>query len=541
MLLSQAATPPKYRTPAADGGCVSYPAWETLPILTASAAPRDAADEPTIGELQLAEFQAAARQELLEAAARYVASYAPPPAPATADRPLIVVGHQPDLVHPGVWLKNFAAAALAEELGGTALHLVIDTDGAHAAATRVPSGSPASPVARSIRFDAPAGPMAWEQQRVIDQRLWESFAERVAAELEPFSIAPLITAWWPTVLARSRAGVPPGLALAQARHLTELQWGAATRELPQSAVCQTESFRRFLCHLLAHLPRFNQAYNGALADFRRRHGISNHAQPMPNLADEGAWLEAPLWIWSHDDPTRRALLVRGSAGQVEISDGQGFQATLPLAADADPAAAIAELARLEDSGVKIRSRALVTTLFARLAVSDLFVHGIGGARYDEVTDEIGRAFFGVELSPYAAISGTLRLPIAHDQVGPDDVRRLRQTLRELRFHPERFLAETNLGDADRRAAEQAVSEKRRWIAEPKTTANAHQRHVAIESANARLGQLLEPLADDARRRLSEARVRSRAAAVLESREYAFCLFPQDLLQRFLLDFPDRMP
>ena len=29
-------------------------------------------------------------------------------------------------------------------------------------------------------------------------------------------------------------------------------------------------------------------------------------------------------------------------------------------------------------------------------LSDLFIHGIGGAKYDELTDEIIRRFFGIE-------------------------------------------------------------------------------------------------------------------------------------------------
>ena len=48
-------------------------------------------------------------------ARRYVAAYAGESGAAfdEADSaaPLILTGHQPGLVHPGVWLKNFAAAA----------------------------------------------------------------------------------------------------------------------------------------------------------------------------------------------------------------------------------------------------------------------------------------------------------------------------------------------------------------------------------------------------------------------------------------------
>ena len=45
-------------------------------------------------------------------------------------------------------------------------------------------------------------------------------------------------------------------------------------------------------------------------------------------------------------------------------------------------------------------------MFARLAVADLFIHGIGGAKYDELTDAIGERFFGIQLRPYMVVSGT---------------------------------------------------------------------------------------------------------------------------------------
>ena len=42
--------------------------------------------------------------------------------------PLIVTGHQPELFHPGVWIKNFAAAAIARASGGVGLNLIVDND-----------------------------------------------------------------------------------------------------------------------------------------------------------------------------------------------------------------------------------------------------------------------------------------------------------------------------------------------------------------------------------------------------------------------------
>ncbi len=104
---------------------------------------------------------------------------------------------------------------------------------------------------------------------------------------------------------------------------------------------------------------------------------------------------------------------------------------------------------LEASGYKIRSRALTTTLFARLMLADLFVHGIGGGKYDELTDELIRRFFGLEPPAFVVLSGTLWLPLPGFAVSAEDRQRLGSKLRGLRFNPQRYLSETqsaNLGD-----------------------------------------------------------------------------------------------
>ena len=60
----------------------------------------------------------------------------------------------------------------------------------------------------------------------------------------------------------------------------------------------------------------------------------------------------------------------------------------------------------------IRPRALTLTLWARLLVCDFFVHGIGGAKYDRITDGIFRRYYRCEPPPYGCVTATLRLPAA---------------------------------------------------------------------------------------------------------------------------------
>ena len=47
---------------------------------------------------------------------------------ADSERPIIATGHQTELYHPGVWVKNVAIDQLAKEMGGEAYQFGVDTD-----------------------------------------------------------------------------------------------------------------------------------------------------------------------------------------------------------------------------------------------------------------------------------------------------------------------------------------------------------------------------------------------------------------------------
>jgi hypothetical protein len=528
------------RAPIESGQTLAAPPWRELADLLAENHDwRRRTNFEVLGR-PLSELVSDARSEVLR---RSAAPVGPTGVDAVAtgpdirgDRPLIVTGHQPGLVHPGVWLKNFAAAELAAAHAGVGLHVVIDADVLRTPAILVPAGTAEAPRFEAVEFDRPTAPLPWEERRILDEDLWFSFPARVRDACSQIAPDRYLDEWWPFVINGSAATGLVGASFAQARHAAEVAWGIHNAELPQSQLCQTATFRWLACAVFADLPRFMNAYNAVLVEYRRQHGLRNHAHPVPNLALDGPWLEAPFWIWDASDSRRRALFVRRVAGGVVLSDRRKLERLLPLSSPPDAAAAVAALENWETSGVKIRSRALVTTMFTRLAVADLFIHGIGGAKYDEATDAICARFFGAAPPKFATVSGTLRLPIAHPQESVGESARLRCQLRDLRFHPERYLDFPSYSDVQRKAGEMLAAEKSRWVQTPKRPENAAERHLAIVAANNAMQSLVLAERVDLEERLASALNRSRANRVLDSREFAFCLFPRKMLVQFLLDF-----
>ncbi|WP_425396293.1 hypothetical protein [Aeoliella sp.] len=509
----------QYRVPREDNTLLVEPATRELRI-----APPCPGLEIDLGDKSLSELRSEARHELLTAATDYTSSYRNVALPTSPDAPLLLTGHQAELFHPGVWFKNFVLSRLAEQ-HGVGIHLVIDSDTLHSPSVRVPTGTVGAPRIEAVRLDSMATKLPIEELQIADHELFASFGERASQTIEPLLPNPLVRDWWPTVVEASRRTAGKlGLAIAQARHELEAAWGSASLEVPISHCCELPSFQRFAAALLLDAPQLHQSYNESLAEYRRAHRLRNDAQPMPDLATDDGWMEMPLWIWTAKNPERRALFAQHSGDRLKLSDRDRWSTELVGSSHNKLTEQLADLAT---RGVKLRTRALTTTLFARTVLGDLFLHGIGGAKYDEVTDDLARRLWGCPPPPYLTLSATLQLPIEHRHVGQEQIHQVQQRLRDCEWHPERMLPSEVSTEV-----EEALRFKRQWIATAKTQVNAGERHRAIEAANQLLRAAIASRTRELESELANLTSAARATAILESREYAFCLYPeQDLRAR----------
>lgn len=527
--------PRPLRAPSEDCTALIEPALDQIGPLLAENRADQAQCAYDLQGRPLARVALEARSELLALARRWTCSYRDLDlGPLDSATPIVMAGHQPELFHPGVWLKNFALDLLAHEHHAVAINLLVDNDTMKSAALRVPGGSVAEPRVASILMDRQVEPLPYEERQILDRAMFLAFSGRVAEQIASLVPDPMIKRYWPMVIQRSRETDNLGACLAQARHQIEGQWGTRTWEVPVSWLCQTESFAWFVAHLLAQLRRFRQVYNDVLQAYRKTNRVRSTAHPAPDLADEDPWLEAPLWIWTEGDPRRRRLFVRRRTDAIILSDRRQASIELPLRPDGDGARAAARLMELPAQGVKIRCRALITTLWARLVLSDLFVHGIGGAKYDQVTDALIARFFGRRPPGFQVVSATLYLPVARPTRTRENLQAIQRQLREIAFHPEKYVDRQSATCAQAaKNAQELIAEKLRWIHAASGPEAARRRFVEIR----RINQALQAMVAGQRQRLLEDRQRAsqavRAEAILGSREYAYCLFPEPKLREFL--------
>ncbi len=193
-------------------------------------------------------------------------------------------GHQPALIHPGVWLKNFSLHQLAQQHNLVPLSLIVDTDIVTSTSVRMPVLPLESAYLESVPFDEFAGESTYEDRSIHDISLFRSFPERSEPLWRTWGYRPLLMDVWPEALRQSERTPMLGEIFAATRRMQERRWGCHNLELPISRMCQTEAFQRFIRHILADLPRFHSIYNQCVQRYRSAHGIRSKNHPVPDLA-----------------------------------------------------------------------------------------------------------------------------------------------------------------------------------------------------------------------------------------------------------------
>ncbi len=428
---------------------------------------------------------------------------------------IVMSGHQPTLFHPGVWYKNFALDQLAKKLDATPINWIIDNDSCNTTFIQVPARDESSTYFfRRVHFDKNGPAEPFEFRKIADGETFKRFGDRLAEQVAPLVEEPIINRLWPYVLETNTNNL--GLAISKGRHRLEQDYQLQTLELPLSFAARTHSFVAFAKEIMIRHQEMLHAYNAALQTYRRIHKIKNPAQPLPDLETQGEWTESPFWVWRNGVPIRRSLFVRSKGSLIEFSDLKSVEGSFPQNAS------IEELQQRLQNDVCIRPKALMTTLFLRLVACDLFIHGIGGSKYDQLTDALAKQLFNIILPKYLTITATYHLQPVNEQNQHPNVTDLQHQLRNLRYHPESFI-ETIDDDASK-----WIAQKRNWIHKQLPRGKRLTRHQAITESNLKLQIHVQQIERQLRTEIATANEFQKNAKVLQSREYSFAMFDGDL-------------
>lgn len=344
---------------------------------------------------------------------------------------VIVTGHQPAFIHPGVWAKHVVAMRLARALDGVAVNLVVDSDAAATTTLEAPGVSENGLHLRHIAFaDVRSG---------LPYELFARQSDNEIADFEQGVREALGAGYETSMMPAFFRGVQGAKG--------DADWvdqSVAGRRAVEAALKVEVIERRvsevwcspLLLEMIVHAEAFAASYNRALSRYRQANRIRGAQRPIPDLHIDNERCETALWAYRPGE-ARRRLFVRQRKGECRM-----------WADDVEIGAArIDQLARcggletlLSDCrGWRLRPRALSLTLWARLLLADLFIHGIGGAKYDRITDMIIEDYFGIAPPAMACVSATLHMDLPDPEVSEDTLRGLRHAARDLVYNPQRNL------------------------------------------------------------------------------------------------------
>ncbi|MEM8736519.1 MAG: hypothetical protein AAGG44_19975 [Planctomycetota bacterium] len=544
----------QYRAPREHQSALVVPPFRSLSDHLGSGSSIEFGSDLEICGKSLPSVRRLARQEARTIAEQYTRSYSDLPTElenrisAFDDSvPLLTAGHQPELFHSGVWFKNFLLHRLCHE-NGVGINFFVDNDLCRSTSIRVPerrppkahqsaqNDSPPNDIhgfnlgTTTLAFDTPRDAVPWELRQLQSRATWDSFPELLTKQLANVTTQPPVaTRIWEFAEEVLTETGSLGKAIAAGRHRLELEHGIANLEAPLSSLVSTRSFARFSIQLLAELPRFQACYNEQRERYRSAHRIRNAAHPVPALEEADGWFEGPWWVYRAESPNRQRLWVRLVDDQLILSDRAGWQASIEGRLDCDNAAT--QWLEILDEGVLLRPRALLTTMYFRLLVSDLFIHGIGGGKYDQLTDGIVSQFFGITPPLLAVASATLHLPVSRDEFGSSTASESAQEIEtqisavkkrfwDLKHHANHFASD--LGPE----AQKLIATKAELLQKQPPKGQRWQWHQEMKLVNQQLSSLTEPAKQEAQVTLKQLEQRLKQAQLLESREYSFALFPE---------------
>lgn len=439
---------------------------------------------------------------------------------------IILSGHQPLLNHPGVWIKNFLLDRLGRESGAMAVNLEVDSDMAGAMAIPMPTVDGRLKIVRE-----PLG--RWTEEHALESlpapsaSEWEDFVSRGRPHLASLPNAKILERM--ETMARMGLDVIEKEArlsgfFTRLRREFESPAGLRYASLPLSLACGTQSFLHFFLKIASDAKPFAAVYNSALEDYRKRHKLRYKANPFPDLqADGGRW-ELPFW-WIDEKGGRNRVFASAASSRTEkfFLELEGS-----VKWEVDRSAPDEAVERLLRESIRIRPKALALTLFFRLFFCDLFLHGIGGGKYDEASDFIMQKYFGIVPPHYLAASLTFYPDLGIEGFPQGEEERLQTRLREMKFKPEKF-QDAISDESKRREFMEVLNRKKKLLGEGSGENKGKEFFRRIQDLNETLSAFVKPARLETERKLAGLREREDVEEALRFREYPFFLFdPLDL-------------
>ena len=469
------------------------------------------------------------RNELLKAAAEYTKRITGKVPGLPTNREVVATGHQAVWHHCGILAKNYVAQVLARQVGGCCLHLVLDHDlydTELALASEVASGEI---LINEVSIEEKRGTLSLELRPAPAFEQLRQFLDSINGSDHHFCNAVWQECDNPCFLGNACLNVADTVTSLQSMLYSSL--GIEMLYLPVSLMSESNLFMAFVVSIMRNAGTFANAYNDAI-EYKGggRKGRSVKLLKSLNVDSEKMMAELPFWLVTSSGERFTLNVLIEQSGRIVFGTDSNASCTFSLTGDLEPVDALREC--LIAGNLRLRPKAVALTLFVRLNLCDFFVHGVGGAAYEAVTDRMIENYYGFSVSHYGVATASVLLSMRYRRdkefLGPEE---LKTKIRKMRFSPECFLEESSIEEPIVRGM---VNAKRKLIEVSRDTSLTNmERRTAwskIRRVNERLVQYVQPTLVQVREQLTFA---CQQKDILSNRDFFFGFFTKEKLIEFL--------
>jgi hypothetical protein len=471
------------------------------------------------------------RKELLNIAAGYTQDIAGETRYTPTPENIIVTGHQPTWHHCGILAKNLATAQCAKNVSGCAVHLVLDHDVCDSAMLFPRQTSDGSWHFESLELESNQNPIPLEFRPPPQATKIQALIDKVTGTNQNHFCTQLWSknAKYRLLRAHHLRNIADFITGSQAMLNSAL--GLNITYLPVSLLAQSNAFLHFVDSIITDAAHFANSYNKAISH-QTKHQGQNLPKTAPPLTMNTAkpMTELPFWLFSPQGRRTSLFATSNNSGQIAI--GTASTQLTNLHAKYLNGKTDSLRNSLVESGYRLRPKAVSLTLFARLYLADLFVHGIGGACYEHVTDHILQYYYRIERTRFAVATATAHLPLS-DRAGiaPQTISQLKQKIRNVKYSPEKFI---QAALHRQEPVKSLIKTKNKLIETTKNrslpTDTKKLAWGSISQVNKELSKYTEASHRNLKESLKSAEYKQKSSRVLNYREYFFGLFPEEMLR-----------
>jgi hypothetical protein len=401
---------------------------------------------------------------------------------------IVMTGHQPVIFHSGLTYKYGMTERFARESGCICAAIIVDTDEGDAGHFVYPSlelnaastnavwptpdnNSPAND--RELHVTRLSASVAAASSLYLYAALKSSDELRllendICTALQALQLNASVEHARRTLrhyIQLSDAGVPASEASVISRWYAGI--GAGCLELPLSAFSCFPEAELLMLSVINRAAEFAVLFNQRLQEFRLSHGIDNRANPFPDLETGPSASELPFWVLDHLSRNRTALRVVTAGDDIELLAGQVslHRASAGLTEN--------DLSALRERGLQIVPRGSMITAFLRLLCADLFVHGTGGGKYDQFTDDLISSFWKCDPPTYC-VSSASRYLLSEERTDLQRLEDSEATLRDLQFNPQRYFGTRAFSSSLEAKLQILCERKQQLVAEMQAARRANQ-------------------------------------------------------------------